>query len=343
MTVPGDTGGWNRDKLQAALRGGYRTVIGVFPSVDDARAGLERLHRAGFDRDMLSLVTRGTDAAAEIPSQAASEQASGSSLAGALGGGVVGGVLGGLVGAGLLAIPGAGPLLAAGWLASALGGAAVGAGAGGWIASVAGRGEAGICRCAVAIFSSRMKYTLTCRSAAGDGDASGDGDTGLAAGSGVVSGVTAGDSVAPGVLTPGASPAGAVGSVVDGAGAISGPPHAARTSTNTMSRTSTRRPRGIHAVAENRAGTILAPLTARHERSRAHPLNARRVWSHTWRLDASAADPGDGRRSARRLWLLEQGRREVALGQVREEGHDVQPGALRPLGDPHRRRGSGPA
>ena len=140
MTVPGDTGGWNRDKLQATLAGGYRTVIGVFPSVDDARSGLERLHSAGFDRDMLSLVTRGTDAAAEIPSQAASDQASSSSLAGALGGGVVGGVLGGLVGAGLLAIPGAGPLLAAGWLASALGGAAVGAGAGGWIASVAGLG-----------------------------------------------------------------------------------------------------------------------------------------------------------------------------------------------------------
>src|SRR5690606_41164620 len=81
-----------------------------------------------------------------------------------------------------------------------------------WIASVAGRGEPGTSRCAAAIFSSRMKYTLTCRSAVGDGDASGDGDAGLVVDSGVDSGVAAGVSVAAGVLVAGAPPVGAVGS-----------------------------------------------------------------------------------------------------------------------------------
>lgn len=137
MVVPGDADGWNRDKIRKSLEGDVNTVIGVFPDVESAERGLSNLRKAGFDEDVLSLVARGSDAADEVPSQAASEKAGKSALAGAAIGGVGGGVLAGLIGAGLLAIPGAGPLLAAGWLASALGGAAVGAGAGGWIGAIA--------------------------------------------------------------------------------------------------------------------------------------------------------------------------------------------------------------
>lgn len=117
-----------------------RTVIGIYPDVDTARAGIEQLHANGFTREDIALVTRDSEAAAEIPSQAAAEKATKASGTGAAIGGVSGGILGGLVGAGLLAIPGAGPLLALGWFATAIGGALTGAAAGGWIGSTAALG-----------------------------------------------------------------------------------------------------------------------------------------------------------------------------------------------------------
>lgn len=136
MVLPGDAGGRKKDKIEAALTESHRTVVGVFDTVDAAQVALDALDQVGIPRDAISLVSRGSDAAEEIPSQAASEEASGGAATGAVLGGVGGGVLAGLVGAGLLAIPGAGPLLAAGWLVSALGGAAVGASAGGLIGAM---------------------------------------------------------------------------------------------------------------------------------------------------------------------------------------------------------------
>ena len=60
--------------------------------------------------------------------------------AGAVGGGVVGGVLGLLAGVGALAIPGIGPIIAGGALASTLAGAGIGAAAGGLIGALIGMG-----------------------------------------------------------------------------------------------------------------------------------------------------------------------------------------------------------
>ena len=60
--------------------------------------------------------------------------------AGAGVGGVLGGVAGWLAGIGTLAIPGVGPLIAAGPIMAALGGAAVGASAGGITGALAGYG-----------------------------------------------------------------------------------------------------------------------------------------------------------------------------------------------------------
>ena len=60
--------------------------------------------------------------------------------AGVVGGGVVGGVIGLLAGVGALAIPGLGPIIAGGALASTLAGAGIGAVAGGLIGALIGMG-----------------------------------------------------------------------------------------------------------------------------------------------------------------------------------------------------------
>lgn len=124
--------GRNDSGGQKTLHEGRYTVVGVFARIEDAEQALRALHDAGFSRKDLSLVTKGTEAAEEIPSQAESERA----VQGAEKGAVIGGILGGLVGVAALAIPGVGPIAAAGWLA-ALGGAAVGAAAGGLIGALA--------------------------------------------------------------------------------------------------------------------------------------------------------------------------------------------------------------
>jgi uncharacterized protein (TIGR02271 family) len=67
-------------------------------------------------------------------------QAAEGAATGALGGGVLGGVIGLLAGVGALAIPGVGPIIAGGTLASTLAGAGIGAAAGGLIGALAGMG-----------------------------------------------------------------------------------------------------------------------------------------------------------------------------------------------------------
>jgi hypothetical protein len=138
MVLPGDARNNEAKKEQSkhAVSGDMHTVIGVFADSDGAENGLVALRDAGFEKDHLSLAFSHSDAAGEIPSQAASERGGDSVLGGVAIGGVTGGIIAGLIGAGLLAIPGAGPFLAAGWLVSAAGGAGVGAAAGGWLGAI---------------------------------------------------------------------------------------------------------------------------------------------------------------------------------------------------------------
>lgn len=115
-----------------------QTITGLFDQYDDARRAVQDLEAAGIAHRDISIVghdkhapTAGGDAA-----EAASEDAGiGAGLGAAAGG--VGGLLAGL---GLLAIPGVGPVVAAGWLAAtavgAAGGAAIGAAAGGLVSAL---------------------------------------------------------------------------------------------------------------------------------------------------------------------------------------------------------------
>ncbi|HMA34483.1 MAG TPA: low temperature-induced protein [Chloroflexia bacterium] len=108
------------------------TAVGVFASREQATAAIALLQAHGFALEQVSLVMPDTTLA---QAGAADEVATGA---------VVGGVLGGLGGlllsAGLLTIPVVGPVLAAGPLLAALGGAAVGAGTGGIVAALRSAG-----------------------------------------------------------------------------------------------------------------------------------------------------------------------------------------------------------
>lgn len=108
-------------------------AIGVFPDQAQAEAAIALLEAHEFSADTLSMVMAGSGSAP-------SEGEGGGTAAGATVGGVLGGLGGLLLSAGLIAIPGIGPVLAAGPLLATLGGAAVGAGAGGLIGTLTGAG-----------------------------------------------------------------------------------------------------------------------------------------------------------------------------------------------------------
>ncbi len=111
-----------------------RTITHLYDSYDDAAQVVSDLEAAGIPHRDISLVaskardtTRTTDTATGA--------GTGAGIGAALGGGA--GLLAGL---GALAIPGVGPVVAAGWLVAALAGAGVGGAAGGLIGSLTGAG-----------------------------------------------------------------------------------------------------------------------------------------------------------------------------------------------------------
>ncbi len=128
-----------------------RTVVGVFPSMDDAQRAYDDLVSEAFTLDEVSVIANksgtsewaGRMTAAGRPGDAGSEVAADAGIGAALGG--VGGLLLGFAG---LAVPGVGPVLAAGPIIAALGGAGIGAAAGGLIGALTEGGvpeeEAGV-------------------------------------------------------------------------------------------------------------------------------------------------------------------------------------------------------
>lgn len=111
-----------------------RTVIGVFDDSGRAEEALNALRDSGIIPEQVSVVARDQRNADSIAA-GAGMGAEGAS-AGAVLGGVTGGILGWLVGIGALVVPGVGPIVAAGALATTLGAAALGAVAGGLIGAL---------------------------------------------------------------------------------------------------------------------------------------------------------------------------------------------------------------
>jgi hypothetical protein len=116
-----------------------RAVFGIYPSALDAERAVNALIEDGFasaDVSVLMPDTESTRAFAHRKETKAPEGAT----AGATAGGIVGGTLGVLVALGSLAIPGVGPLIAAGPLVAGLAGVGAGGAVGGLLGAMIGAG-----------------------------------------------------------------------------------------------------------------------------------------------------------------------------------------------------------
>ncbi|MEP7130146.1 MAG: general stress protein [Sphingomicrobium sp.] len=112
-----------------------RIASAVFDSQDDAQRALDELRSAGIDESSVSIIGRhGEQSSGDriADNDGASDGGDGTSTSGATKGAIGGAVGGALLGIAALAIPGVGPLAAAGAIASGMipGAAAIGAGAG---------------------------------------------------------------------------------------------------------------------------------------------------------------------------------------------------------------------
>ena len=105
-------------------------VLGVFDNKDGAKSAISRMKEKGFSEEEISLVAKGDE---RDDMEAGGEMGEQDVGDGATTGGALGGIAGILAGAGMLTIPGVGPILAAGPLAGGLSGVAAGGIAGGLI------------------------------------------------------------------------------------------------------------------------------------------------------------------------------------------------------------------
>jgi hypothetical protein len=122
-----------------------RSIARLFDSSDHARAAVNELESAGFAHDDISYMGgHGATAANDVTGSGTTTRGDTGADTGAATGATLGTVLGGgaglLAGLGALAIPGVGPVVAAGWLVAALTGAGAGAAAGGLLGGLAGAG-----------------------------------------------------------------------------------------------------------------------------------------------------------------------------------------------------------
>lgn len=117
-----------------------RTVTGLFDSFDAATQAVKDLEAAGIPHRDISIVANNTENQWSAPTGLGAEKPGAGAAAGASMGAALGGGAGLLAGLGLLAIPGLGPVVAAGWLAATAVGAVAGGAAGGLVGSLTNAG-----------------------------------------------------------------------------------------------------------------------------------------------------------------------------------------------------------
>ncbi|RDJ21650.1 hypothetical protein DWF00_25145 [Bosea caraganae] len=104
------------------------TITRSYQTYDDARIAVEQLQAAGIADGDISVVGHQEDTKDSNAGEGAGI------------GGAIGGAAGLLAGLGLIAIPGIGPVVAAGWLAATAAGAVTGAAAGGLVGALTSAG-----------------------------------------------------------------------------------------------------------------------------------------------------------------------------------------------------------
>lgn len=114
-------------------------LVGYYDSESEAISMIEDLKRQGYSANDISIISKDERDADHIVTETGTHVADGVA-SGAATGGILGGLGGVLVGLGALAIPGVGPIIAAGPVLAGITGAAAGAGVGGLAGALIGMG-----------------------------------------------------------------------------------------------------------------------------------------------------------------------------------------------------------
>src|SRR6202167_6004456 len=121
------------------MAGKNTAVFGIYKTVPQAESAVDRIMAAGFTSNDISVLLPDNQSTKEFAHEKATKAPEGTAT-GVTAGGVVGGTLGLLAGIGALAIPGVGPLIAAGPIMGALAGLGVGGAVGGLVGALVGVG-----------------------------------------------------------------------------------------------------------------------------------------------------------------------------------------------------------
>jgi hypothetical protein len=116
-----------------------KAVFGIYLTTAAAEAAVDRLVGAGFSNSNVSVLMEDNESTRQFAHEKSTKAPEGTAT-GATAGGVLGGALGLLAGLGALAIPGVGPLIAAGPIMATLAGAGVGGAVGGLLGALVGLG-----------------------------------------------------------------------------------------------------------------------------------------------------------------------------------------------------------
>ena len=114
-------------------------VFGIYKTAESAERAVDSLIAAGYASSNISVLLPDTRSTKEFAHEKQTKAPEGTT-AGATTGGVIGGTLGVLAGLGALAIPGVGPLIAAGPIMAGLAGLGVGGAVGGLVGALVGMG-----------------------------------------------------------------------------------------------------------------------------------------------------------------------------------------------------------
>lgn len=114
-------------------------VFGIYPSRENAENGVDRLIAGGFRHEDVSVLLQDNVGTKDLAHEKHTKVPEGTTT-GAVTGGIIGGTIGGLIGVGILAIPGFGPLIAAGPVIGALTGVGSGGVVGGIVGALVGMG-----------------------------------------------------------------------------------------------------------------------------------------------------------------------------------------------------------
>ena len=117
----------------------HTAVFGIYATPDTAENGVDHLLTLGFSNSAISVLLPDDESTRAFAHEKNTKAPEGTAT-GVAAGGIIGGTLGLLAGLGALAIPGIGPLIAAGPIMAALAGVGAGGAVGGVVGALVGMG-----------------------------------------------------------------------------------------------------------------------------------------------------------------------------------------------------------